>query len=154
AAPSKNLAPGIQNTGPMELRPPIDANKDVKLTLYRTLLSRHAPPQDSATAANVAPVLALKRRGLPTVLSATGHPDETRLHIGRYAILRRGYPWRSRRAAELSTALAHSVAALKGTGVLRKYPSRLKADAVVNGAPKALLAPQVSLRRFHRNVPQ
>src|SRR5262249_48341304 len=86
AAPSKNLAPGIQNTGPMELRPPIDANKDVKLALYRTLLSRHAPPQDSATAANVAPVLALKRRGLPTGLSATGHPDETRLHIGRYAI--------------------------------------------------------------------
>ena len=35
-----------------------------------------------------------------------------------------------------------------------KVRSRLKADAVVNGAPKALLAPQVSLRRFHRNVTQ
>src|SRR5215467_10119092 len=32
--------------------------------------------------------------------------------------------------------------------------SRLNADAVVNSAPKALFAPQVSLGRFHRNVPQ
>src|SRR5262245_34018557 len=39
-------------------------------------------------------------------------------------------------------------------GILRKYPSRFNADAVVNSAPKALLAPQVSLGRFHRNVPQ
>src|SRR5262249_44136581 len=39
-------------------------------------------------------------------------------------------------------------------GFLRKLPSRLNADAVVNSAPKALLAPQVSLGRFHRNVPQ
>src|SRR5215472_1432384 len=35
-----------------------------------------------------------------------------------------------------------------------KVPSGLQADAVVHGAPKPLLAPQVPLRRFHRNVPQ
>ena len=36
----------------------------------------------------------------------------------------------------------------------QKVSSRLKADAIVHCAPEALLAPEVSLGRFHGDVPQ
>jgi hypothetical protein len=69
AALSKDLVTDIQNTGPMELRTAIDANKDAKLTLPpNVFVSRHSSSSGLGTAANVAPVLAHQRRGLPTGL--------------------------------------------------------------------------------------
>ena len=56
--------------------------------------------------------------------SATGHPDEALLRFRRLKDPRRRYTQHSRRAAELSTCLAHSVAALKGTSVTGTEPFR------------------------------
>jgi hypothetical protein len=81
---SNNLASAIQHAGPMELRPPIEPDIEIDLIVDRTFTFHGlAPFQDSAAVANVTPVLALNRRELPTGLSATGHPDRTRLHFWR-----------------------------------------------------------------------
>jgi hypothetical protein len=64
-----------------------------------------------------------KRRGLPTGLSATGHPARRGSVLGGKPSPAGVRTWRSRRAAELSTALAHSVATSKGTGLSVRIPA-------------------------------
>src|SRR6516164_5251982 len=72
---AKDLATGIQNTGLMELRAPVEPDIYAKLTLHRTFLFHDIlPPQDSATAAKVTPVQALKKARTPHRTFGYGPP--------------------------------------------------------------------------------
>ena len=72
---AKDLAGGIQNAGPMELRSPVEPDIDAKLTFYKTSLLQAALSfPDSATAANVTPVQALKKARTPHRTFGYGPP--------------------------------------------------------------------------------
>src|SRR5262249_53638347 len=76
---TKDPATGIQNAGAMELRSPVKSDIDAKLTFYRTSLLQAALSfPDSATAANVTPVQALKKARTPHRTFGYGPPRARR----------------------------------------------------------------------------
>src|SRR6516162_1845171 len=76
---AKDLAGGIQNAGPMELRSPVEPDIDAKLTFYRmSLLQAALSFPDSASAANVIPVQALKKARTPHRTFGYGPPRTRR----------------------------------------------------------------------------